>query len=187
MWDVNLIRWMTIEALYRCYGDEVYKTCLFYTKDEHVSNDLTQKAFLSYFDHLDRIRPGRIRPYLIRTARNMAFNWLRDFKRLRKGWIEDLNDEDLSIYSVEDMYIREQDARLAWELSNSILTELYQKNERWYDVVVMAYYLDIPQEEIAKRMGVDIDVIYSRLYRAKQWIRKNYKEDYEKYLKAIQG
>lgn len=185
--DIQMIRWYFLKRLYQIHEDDVYKTCFYYAKDEHIARDMTQKTFLSIYEHYENIKPGRIKPYLIRTAKNMTINWLRDFKRLREGQIDDLNDEDLKVYSVEDVYIREEGARLARELSNDILTHLQQKNERWYELILMAYYFDIPQDVIAQRMGVNVEVIYSRLYRAKQWIRKNYQEEYEKYIKATEG
>ena len=184
--DIQMIRWYFIENVYRLYENEVYKTCLYYAKDEHIARDMTQKTFFSIYEHYENIKPGRMKPYLIRTAKNITMNWLRDFKRLREGQIDDLIEEDLKIYSVEDVYIREESAKLASGLANEILTRLYHKNKRWYELVMLAYYLDIPQEKIAEQMGVKIDVIYGRLYRAKQWIRSNYQEEYERYLKAIE-
>lgn len=182
-----MIKWYFLEKLYQTYEHDVYKTCLHFAKDEHIAKDMTQKTFFSIYDHYDNVKPGKIKPYLIRTAKNITLNFLRDFKRLREGQIDDLNDEDLKILSVEDMYIREESAQLARNLSNDILTRLYHKNKRWHELVMMAYYFDIPQEEIAERMGVSVDVIYSRLYRAKQWIRKNYNEEYERYVKLTEG
>ncbi len=173
------------EEVYEKYVDNVYKTCLFFAKDEHIAKDITHKTFLSFYKHFERVEPEKTRAYLIRTAKNLTMNFLRDFKRLKEGWIEDINEEDLKILSVEDVYVKNQDIKYARELSNSILEALYKKNQRWYDLVVMAYYFDIPQDDSAERLGVDVDVVYSRLYRAKQWIRKNYKEEYESYLRKI--
>lgn len=185
--DIQMIRWYFVQRLYEEHEDDVYKTCLYFAKDEHIARDMTQKTFFSMYEHYENIKPGRIKPYLIRTAKNMTMTFLRDFKRLKEGQIDDLNDEDLKVYSVEDVYVRRECARLASELSNDILINLQKKNQRWYDIVVMAYYFEIPQEIIAKRLGIKVESVYSRLYRAKQWIRNNYQEEYEKYIKAIEN
>lgn len=185
--DIQMIRWFFLEQLYRMYEHEVYKTCLYYAKDEHIARDMTQKTFFSIYEHYENIKPGRMRPYVIRTAKNTTMNFLRDFKRLREGQIDDLNEEDIKTYSVEDIYIREESAKLARDLVEEIMTRLYHKNKKWYELVVLAYYFDIPQEKIAEQMGVKVEAIYSKVYRAKQWIRDNYKEEYEKYIKAIEN
>lgn len=185
--DIQMIKWYFLETVYKTYEQEVYKTCLHFAKDEHIAKDMTQKTFFSIYDHYENIQPGKLKPYLMRTAKNMTMNFLRDFKRLREGQIDDLNDEDLKVLSVEDVYIRQESAHLAYELSSNILTRLHQKNKRWYELVMLAYYFDIPQEEIARNLGVDIHTIYSRLYRAKQWIRKNYQKEYDEYIKMTEG
>ncbi len=185
--DIRKIKWYFVEALYQVYEHEVYKTCLHFAKDEHIAKDMTQKTFFSIYEHYENIQPGKMKPYLIRTAKNITMNFLRDFKRLKEGQIDDLNDEDLKVLSVEDVYIREEGKELARKLGNDILTRLYKKNICWYELVVMAYYFDIPQEEIAERMGVSVDLIYSKLYRAKQWIRKNYQKEYDRYIKSIEN
>ena len=187
MVDVQTIKWYFIENIYRIYEDEIYKICLHFAKDEHIAKDMTQKTFYNIYEHYENIRPGRLRPYLIRTAKNITMNFLRDFKRLREGQIDDLNEEDLKVLSVEEVYIREECARLARELTKDILAKLYSKNKRWYEVIVWAYYFDIPQEEIAAHLCVEVDVVHSRLYRAKQWIRKTYKDEYERYRSLTQG
>ncbi len=185
--DIQQIKWYFVKALYQLYENEVYKTCLHYTKDEHISKDLTQRTFFSIYDHYESIKPGRIKPYLLRTAKNMTMNFLRDFKRLEEGQVEDLNEEDLKVLSVEDVFIREEEKELARKLGRDILIRLYDKNRNWYELVVMAYYFGIPQEEIAEQLGVNVDVIYSKLYRAKQWIRKNFQKKYDQYIKAIEN
>ena len=184
--DIRMIKWFFVERLYQVYEKEVYKTCLHFAKDEHIAKDMTQKTFLSIYDHYDNIRPGRTKPYLIRTAKNITMNYLRDFKRLQDGQIEDLNEENLKVLSVEDMYIREESAALARKLGKEILTKLYDKNKKWHDAIVMAYYFEIPQGVIAENLGVDPDVIYSRLYRAKKWIRQHYQHEYDNYIKLIE-
>lgn len=181
--DIQEIRWFFLENLYKVYENDVYKVCFHFAKDEHIARDMTQKTFFSVYEHYENLRPGRIRPYLIRAAKNTTMNYLRDFKRLREGQIKDLNEKNLKVLSVEDMYIRKESARLACELSNNILERLYKKNHRWYELVVLAYYFEVPQEKIAEHMGIRKDVLQSRLYRAKQWIRKTYRADYERYKK----
>ena len=84
--------------------------------------------------------------------------------------------------SLEEIIVRKEEKRIAWALASDILAGLYVKNKRWYDVIMLVYYLEIPQEQVAKDQGVEKDVISSRLYRAKQWIRQNYREQYKEVM-----
>lgn len=63
-------------------------------------------------------------------------------------------------------------------LNQEIFEALYEKNTRWYEAVTLVYVLGKPQKEVAKEMEITLGVLESILYRAKEWIKKNYSERY---------
>ncbi len=182
---IQKIRWYFVAALYEFYENEVYKTCLHYAKDEEVAKDLTQKIFFTIYEQYETLKPGRMKPYLLNLAKEITVNYLKESKRIQAGYIEDLFGEDLEVPSVEDAYIREEGVTLAQKLGNDILKKLLKKNQQWYKLIVLAYYLDVPQQKIAKQMGVSIESVHGKLYRAKQWIRESYQKEYDKYIESI--
>lgn len=169
---------LRFEVIYQNNQHDMYKVALYYTQQEQAAMEITQKAFYNLYLHFDRVEPSRMRAYVARSIRNMTYNWTRDNKIAKEGNIEDYYEE-LMIDSLEEIIVRKEEKRIAWELASDILANLYDKNIRWYEVIMLVYYLEIPQEQVAKDQGVEKDVISSRLYRAKQWIRQNYKEQYE--------
>lgn len=58
--------------------------------------------------------------------------------------------------------------------------ELYQKNARWYKAVTLVYYADMPQKEVAKRMGITLNALEGILKRARKWMIKRYKDQYDR-------
>ena len=54
-----------------------------------------------------------------------------------------------------------------------------EKNERWYDAIVLVYYMEMPQAIAAELMGIRLEVLHSLLHRAKKWIKKKYGTEYE--------
>lgn len=175
------------EKFFREYELPMYRVSFYYTQEPDVAAEILQKAFVNLYIHFENVEPKKLRAYMVRCIRNMAFNWARDHKRLKDGYIEDMNEEDLKDYSVEDIYIREEEKNQAGKLSRSILSGLYAKNKKWYEAVLQAYYLNIPVQSIAKDMGVRREVICSRLYRAKKWIKEEYREQYIEYKKHLNG
>lgn len=171
------------EVIYRENQHDMYKVALYYTQHEQAALEITQKAFYNLYLHFENVDPKTMRAYVGRTIRNMTYNWTRDNKIAKEGNIEDYY-EDLMIDSLEEIIIRNEEKQAAYDLASDILSGLYAKNQRWYDVIMLVYYLEIPQEQVAKDQGVEKDVISSRLYRAKQWIRQQYKEQYEKSMKT---
>lgn len=166
------------DVIYRENQLDMYKVALYFTQQEQAAREITQKAFYNLFLHFEDVNPKAMRAYVARSIRNMSYNWTRDNKIAKEGNIEDYY-EDLMIESLEEVVIRREEMRVAYELASHIMSELYSKNERWYDTVILVYYLGISQEQVAKDQGVEKDVISSRLYRAKKWIRQNYREEYD--------
>ena len=116
--------------------------------------------------------------WLITTAKNMAKNYLRDSK-----WetpMEVVPEQEVP-YSSEGLdaqlieVLRQKECR---ELHDTIFADLYEKNSRWYEAVTVSYTLDKPQKEVAEKMGISLDTLHSTLYRAKQWIKKYYEEQF---------
>ena len=175
------------EQIYADFRNDVYKIAMYYKVDEHVAQDITQRAFMGLYINFENTKPEKMRCSLFRSARNMAFNWLRDNKRLRNGQIEDLNDIKVSDISVEEWFLRTSEKRHAKILSDDIMMELYSRNKRWYEAIMLSYYMELPEAEVAARMNISPDVLYNRICRAKKWIRATYKEKYEEYLKSRMG
>ncbi len=95
-----------------------------------------------------------------------------------------LDDEGLAAQMGEEVpgpdeliFMRER-RRKETELTSTMLEELYQHNPRWYDAVVRAFVLEIPQKEIAEEMGIRLEAFQSMLFRAKKWMKTKYEADY---------
>lgn len=173
------------DSIYRAYVGEVYKATLHYTKDEYVAQEITQKAFYQFFLHYDNVNIDSVRAYLLRIARNLVYNRTRDMKRVTyEERLEDLQGDNIFTLSVEETYLRDEQKKQAKGLSKSILEHLRQENELWYEAMLLVYCLEKPQEQVADELGISKDVLYSRLYRARKWIRKNYGKEYEEFVKG---
>lgn len=53
------------------------------------------------------------------------------------------------------------------------MAALSKKNPRWYEAIILVYYMDIPQVKVAEIMEIRKEVLHALLHRAKKWIRKS--------------
>ena len=60
------------------------------------------------------------------------------------------------------------------------MADLKEHHEAWYEVIYKIFFLEMSHDEVAKELKITKDVLYSRLHRAKLWIQKNYKENFDK-------
>lgn len=168
------------DEIYKTYRTDVYKISLYYTKDEHIAQDITQDVFYQFYCHFENVNSEYVHAYLLRASRNLSYNWLRDRKREGQGeYIENVPEEKVPRYSVENDYIKEEQNRSNKEFIDIIMEELREENESWYNILNWIYCLEKSHEEVCDELNVTRDVLYSKLYRAKRWIRKKYEKEYE--------
>ena len=173
-----------IESLYCKYKDDVYKVCLFFVKEPDIALELGQQVFFNFYDHIDEVDEKGVRGYLLRTARNTSLNYIRDKKRecLRDSW-DSVEEEAVTVISVEEIYFRKEEKRQKKMLSKAILERLRTENEDWYTAINLVYCLGKPHDVVADELGISKDALYSLIYRAKKWIRKRYEEQYEEVIR----
>lgn len=82
-------------------------------------------------------------------------------------------------YSAAEQFLEDELQKQRLELHEKIFTNLMEKNERWYDAIVLVYYMEMPQAKAAELMGIRLEVLHSLLHRAKKWIKKKYGTEYE--------
>lgn len=174
------------ESIYRVYEKEVYRACLHISYNEDLAQEMTQQAFVNFYERMDRVKEECAKAYLVRSARNLMYNYFRDTKR-EMGIEEDDDDKeenppqiDLAMDSVEDQYFEELQKSMKTDLTNEILAQLKEHHETWYEIIYKLFFLEMSHDEIADGLNVTKEVLYSRLHRAKLWIQKNYKENFDK-------
>ena len=106
-------------------------------------------------------------------------NYIRDHKRevsLEEITMSEEKYPDALVDDSSEEYViamlKEQGFR---KLGIDIFRELYQKKARWYQAVTLVYYVDMPQKEAAKQMGVTLYALEGMLKRARKWMIKGTK------------
>lgn len=105
----------------------------------------------------------------------------REIFEIDENWDseEDTEKYEAQVYSAEKQFLEDDLQKQRLELHEKIFTNLMEKNERWYDAIVLVYYMEMPQAKAAELMGIRLEVLHSLLHRAKKWIKKKYGTEYE--------
>lgn len=167
------------EELYQQHRNDVYKISLYYTKNEQEAQDITQKVFFAFYLRMDKIQLEKAREYLIRAARNLSYNWLRDTKKEREGEDAENVFDELYVESVETTCFSRIEQQEENKILSELMRELYIENESWYEAINLLYCVGMSYDDVAKVLGITKAVLYSKTYRAKQWLAKRYQEKYK--------
>ncbi|MGC4018764.1 MAG: RNA polymerase sigma factor [Muricomes sp.] len=167
------------DEIYKQYKNLVLAVAFKYSKDRDLAEDITQNTFMKLYVYYDSLNHSNIKSWLYTTAKHCALNYKAKVrKEIPSEQIED-ELEFVQDISAEDEVMEELQRLEHSELHERISAALLEKNPRWHEVVMLVYYLDIPQTEVARNMGLRVGTIHSILHRAKSWIQETYHAEYE--------
>ena len=171
-------------AAYSEYFGVVYKEALKYSGNHHIAEEIAKDAFFTAYIQFGSESKQQIRTWMLMFARYRAMNYIRDHKRevplAEITMADDRYPNSLIDDSSEDRVVALLKEQCFHELGIDIFRELYQKNVRWYKAVTLVYYADMPQKEVAKRMGITLNALEGILKRARKWMIKRYKDQYDR-------
>ena len=139
-----------------------------------------QETFLRYYIYMEHTRVENTKNWLLTTAKNITLNYIRDNSR---AICLDLEEDEEGAYGLgesgEEIFFDKLWRREVLRSADMILDALYRRNRRWYDAVTLVYCMEKPQKQAAECMGMSLESLQSMLYRARNWIKKHYSEEYD--------
>lgn len=159
---------MKFAAAYEESRDAVYGYLVYMTKDTTLAEDLSQEVFLRMFLYLDKFRgEASVRTWALRIARNVFLSYARRKRPLlleEQEW-EPAPDVDSNVPE-EEVLKKEQVVRV-----RKCLMYLAEQERT---VLLLRDFEELSYEEIGRIMGLTVEVVKSRIYRARQKFRKVY-------------
>lgn len=163
-------------AVFRLLIDR-YKEHLFriaYSVLHHPKDaeDAAQEAWVQIYASLPGYRFNGFKTWITRIAVNKAI----DYKRRSMKPVElTASVEDLAGVAGSNQDV--QKAVLRNHLKERMKRKLDEVPENYREVLYAFYFEEKTYQEIAREQGIEIKSVESKLYRAKNWIRKRWKEE----------
>jgi RNA polymerase sigma-70 factor (ECF subfamily) len=152
----------------RQYQEVAFRAAYLLTRDADDAQDVTQDAFIRAYDALGRFDTRRpFRPWLLRIVSNTALNRIKAVKR-RNAMVERVQTSAHTVHSassIEANVLRRERSRRVWQA----IARLKLEDQR---LVVLRYFLELPEAELAQVFGVAGGTIKSRLHRALRKLRE---------------
>lgn len=146
--------------IYQRYASQVHSYCYRILNDEATAEDIFQETFIKFYQN---IKPDNqitnIPAFLIKIARNLCLNHKRDTPQT-------LNIDDFE-FSVEPNQDYEKK-----ELLDLITLALDLLSFEFREAFILKEYDGLQYDEIANICGITVQNAKSRVFRAKQQIKK---------------
>ncbi len=132
--------------------------------DKMMCEDIIQNVFLKFFENMYRIRNNeRVDVWLFRTTRNEIYTVYRN-KKIHVDQYSVLDADDVDIDSSVKL---DEDFELK-EMNQLVMKELNKIPIEQREVFLLKEYSGLSYKEIAGMMGIDEDLVKSRLYKTRQ-------------------
>jgi RNA polymerase sigma-70 factor (ECF subfamily) len=131
------------------------------SNSQDTARDLAQDTWIRVFRGIARLRdPAKLRSWLFGIARNVAMDHLR--AQYSEGSQADVNLEELP--AADDMNLEEELATLESGLASLPIVER--------ETLTLFYLRELSLDEIAGLVDVPVGTVKSRLFRARQMLRR---------------
>jgi RNA polymerase sigma-70 factor, ECF subfamily len=167
--------------LVEAYQKPVYNLCYRMLGEPEAAEDAAQETFLRAFQHLSRYDAGRpFATWLLSIAAHYCIDRLR--RRKFSTFSIDENEDDSLAYELPDANApnpeRESVRREEKEKLHGMLTSLDETDRA---AIVMRYWHDASEIEIADSLGLTVSAVKSRLHRARLALGKRWEESSAKH------
>jgi RNA polymerase sigma-70 factor (sigma-E family) len=148
-----------VTALYQAHGVGLIRLAVVMLGDRPAAEDVVQEAFCGLYRRWDHLADaGNALGYVRSSVLNGCRSVLRNRSRLHTG----PGPEPGGPVSVESA----ESAALAGEEHRAVLAALRRLPARQREALVLRYYLDLPEAEIAESMGISPGTVKSTVSRA---------------------
>jgi len=153
------------QILYEMFYDDVYRTAFLITRDHPLAEDATQEAFMKAFEKITTLNePKKFSSWVKSIAARSAIDIMRSRKRL--SVIDDVSDYKSEDFIFENPRFLPEEEVLEREFKKQLQQAIYSLNPIHRQIIVMRYYLDLNNQEIAGILDLPLGTVKSRLHRA---------------------
>jgi RNA polymerase sigma-70 factor, ECF subfamily len=167
--DLTLVRQVlagdldAFDTLVLRYKDRLYRLMLRMIGNPEDAKDLTQEVFIKVYRNLQQFDSSRrFSTWLYRIAFNRCVDELR--KRDRMGAVP-TDGEPPGSESAESIVLKQESYR-------SLMDRIYDLPEHYRRVFLLKYLDDLTYAEIAHVLGITVDDVKNRLYRARKRLKE---------------
>jgi RNA polymerase sigma-70 factor, ECF subfamily len=166
------------EMLVRRYQRKVANIIFFTVGNRDDVEDIAQEVFIRVYHSLPKFKfDASFFSWLYRITKNLCIDEIRKRKIRRVLSLDYLTEDTLEKDRKNKDDILASDSALVEEKRQVILSALQKLTREHREVIVLREYQDLSYNEIAETLGLRLDAVKSRIFRARIEL-KNLLQDY---------
>lgn len=154
------------------YRNDLFRTIFAVLRDQKEAEDAAQEVFLKIYTSLPQYEDQGFKTWITRIAVNHAIDVKRKRDRRQEETMElvDYDFQGSPSEGVEAVVIEKERRELVREKLNELPVN-------YRNVIYDFYIAEKTYQQMAREQNVGIKTIETKLYRARLWMKKHWKED----------
>lgn len=157
------------------YSQHVFHTAYSVLRDAKEAEDASQEVFIQVHKALPQYRSEGFKTWITRITVNKAIDMKRKLSRRPPEQLTGDHDEVMDKLPSRDEEVIS--LLIHKERREKLREKIEQLPDNHRDIITAFYFKEKNYEQIADEMKVTVKTVESKLYRARQWIRKSWKEE----------
>lgn len=155
------------------YQSHIYKSVYAVLRNQKDAEDAVQEVFLKIYTSLPSYEDQGFKTWITRIAVNHAIDMKRKKVRRREESLIDFDqpteEETFRMDNTEQLVV-------ASEMRQYVRSRLSELPETYRDIIIGFYIMEKTYKQLAEEQQVQVKTIETKLYRARQWMKKHWKE-----------
>ena len=148
-----------ISQMIKTYEKDLLRLCRVYLKEESLAEDAMQETFIKAYKNLHTFRgDSSDKTWLF----SIAINVCRDMQRT--SWFRNIS----RMASLDSVQIQQPQKS---EISHALMDEIMRLPKKYREVILLYYYEDMKQNEIAEILGVSVTTVCRRIEKARELLK----------------
>ncbi|MDF1535015.1 MAG: sigma-70 family RNA polymerase sigma factor [bacterium] len=151
------------------FQNRMYSFCYQFFRNPDIASDLAQETFLRAYRYIKKYDPDKkFSTWLYSIAKNICIDEHRKMGRGKTVSIDDLPPE--KIRSTEDSLHLKNPMQISMQIQDRMMLEeaIGRLPEKYRTVIILCYFQEMPYQEIADVLGLNLNLVKVRIFRAKK-------------------
>ena len=155
----------------------IYSFCYQFFRDRDIAAEMAQETFLRAYRYIKKYDPKKkFSTWIYSIARNICIDEKRKMDRSRTVPIDDVNPAN--IQSSQQSRHLKNPSQISTHLEDRMLLEnaIARLPDKYKAAIILCYFQELPYQEIADVLGLSLNLVKVRIFRAKKQLLEILKE-----------
>lgn len=172
-----------LEYLVRLHQLPALRLAYALTRDEQAAEDAVADAFLAVYERIELFDPTRpFAPWFYRIVINQVRGALRAVKRARQ-----LEGVEQAFDSREDEALTPEIEAVRADVRRQVVDSVQRLPPKQREAVVLRYYLDMDERDIAQAIGCPWGTVRWRLHMARKRLRGDLGQEFDEQTTVLRA